>query len=366
MFYELARRYDEWPGVDYEGSCCRGALKGWNKHGVCAEALWPYRSARTARPSSSPPKAGWDIDAVTRPLGVYYRVDKASVVDMQAALNDIGAIYVSADVHDGWDASSRRRTSGCPRRTRRCRSSRRITESEDARRARVRARRLQRAIGFVVQNSWGELWGARGFAVLPYDDWVDHGTDAWVCALGVPVAVSDERLALSRFRVSAGQALGMQSTHAAESGEPQRRSVADRPPVRLRALPAVEHGRGVRAHAGERQRRRADALGRGVRRRRRSGAVRDESRARRAACLVRPAAGPRAGEADGLRARWAQQRRRVDPPHSRSRPVRRSERHLSVVHDMADGTGRIADRCLHRLLQGPAGNRAGTGRRLRG
>lgn len=33
MFYELAKLYDEWPGQDYEGSSCRGALKGWHKHG---------------------------------------------------------------------------------------------------------------------------------------------------------------------------------------------------------------------------------------------------------------------------------------------------------------------------------------------
>ena len=26
MLYELARLYDEWPGEDYEGSSCRGAL----------------------------------------------------------------------------------------------------------------------------------------------------------------------------------------------------------------------------------------------------------------------------------------------------------------------------------------------------
>jgi hypothetical protein len=26
MFYEMARRYDEWPGTDYDGSSCRGAL----------------------------------------------------------------------------------------------------------------------------------------------------------------------------------------------------------------------------------------------------------------------------------------------------------------------------------------------------
>ena len=55
MFYELARRYDEWPGDDYEGSSCRGALKGWHKHGACAERLWPHRPARGG---ARPPAAG--------------------------------------------------------------------------------------------------------------------------------------------------------------------------------------------------------------------------------------------------------------------------------------------------------------------
>jgi len=44
-----------------------------------------------------------------------------------------------------------------------------------------------------VQNSWGEKWGARGFAVLPYEDWVVNGTDAWVVALGVPVMKLQQR-----------------------------------------------------------------------------------------------------------------------------------------------------------------------------
>jgi hypothetical protein len=29
MLYEMARRYDEWPGENYEGSSARGAIKGW-------------------------------------------------------------------------------------------------------------------------------------------------------------------------------------------------------------------------------------------------------------------------------------------------------------------------------------------------
>src|SRR5947209_4767138 len=34
MLYEMAKRYDEWPGEDYAGSSARGAMKGWYKHGV--------------------------------------------------------------------------------------------------------------------------------------------------------------------------------------------------------------------------------------------------------------------------------------------------------------------------------------------
>ena len=45
MLYEMARRYDEWPGEDYSGSSARGAMKGWQKHGVCSEDEWKYEHA---------------------------------------------------------------------------------------------------------------------------------------------------------------------------------------------------------------------------------------------------------------------------------------------------------------------------------
>jgi hypothetical protein len=41
MLYEMARRYDEWPGEHYEGSSARGAMIGWVRHGVCLEQSWP-------------------------------------------------------------------------------------------------------------------------------------------------------------------------------------------------------------------------------------------------------------------------------------------------------------------------------------
>ena len=42
MLYEMARKFDEWPGEKYEGSSCRGAIKGWYAMGVCREKDWAY------------------------------------------------------------------------------------------------------------------------------------------------------------------------------------------------------------------------------------------------------------------------------------------------------------------------------------
>src|SRR5262245_11387041 len=102
MLYHLARRYDEWPGEDYQGSSCRGAMKGWFHHGVCADELWPYRDKHGKAVFVSPGK-GWDADAARRPLGAYYRVMIDSISDIQAAINEVGAVYVSSNVHAGWD-----------------------------------------------------------------------------------------------------------------------------------------------------------------------------------------------------------------------------------------------------------------------
>jgi len=50
--------------------------------------------------------------------------------------------------------------------------------------------------GFILQNSWGPGFGAGGFAVLTYLDWLANGMDAWVVSLGVPGVVAG-RLAVS-------------------------------------------------------------------------------------------------------------------------------------------------------------------------
>ncbi|MBS0302654.1 MAG: peptidase C1, partial [Proteobacteria bacterium] len=81
MFYNMARRYDEYAGENYEGSSCRGAIKGWFNHGVCLEDDWPYEAA-----AQKPPKFGFAERARGTTVGVYYRIDTKSISDLQAAI----------------------------------------------------------------------------------------------------------------------------------------------------------------------------------------------------------------------------------------------------------------------------------------
>jgi hypothetical protein len=216
MLYQLARIYDEWPGEDYEGSSCRGALKGWHRHGVCRDELWRYVLKGKKRVYEPPredaehpddPDRNWDVDALNCTLGVYYRVDARSIVDMQAAIRNTGAIYVSATVHEGWSVPTRRQLRGHLDLVR----IRHVPRPKDGG-GHAFALVGYNELGFVVQNSWGEDWGSYGFALLPYEDWVTHGEDAWVFTLGVPRqqaamarGVGERRLRSPRFLIPSSE-----------------------------------------------------------------------------------------------------------------------------------------------------------------
>src|SRR5664279_1744953 len=103
MFYEMAKRYDEWPGEDYDGSSARGAMKGWNKHGVCTMACWEYDDASQKAKAFA---QRW-TDAARRPLGSYFRVNHTDLVAMHSAIAEAGVLYVTSSVHAGWDRVGR-------------------------------------------------------------------------------------------------------------------------------------------------------------------------------------------------------------------------------------------------------------------
>ena len=166
MLYEMAKRYDEWPGRDYAGSSIRGAMKGWHKHGVCREATWPYRTSQAGRLT-----ARRQTDAVDRPLGNYFRVRHLHLSHMHSAIAEAGILYASADVHAGW--SNPNRTTG------------KIRYRGEKTGGHAFAIVGYDEEGFWIQNSWGRDWGVQGFAHLSYDDWLEHGFDCWVARLGV-------------------------------------------------------------------------------------------------------------------------------------------------------------------------------------
>ncbi len=184
MFYEMAKRYDEWEGEEYSGSSARGAMKGWHKFGVCAADNWPYVSGRIDRNLT---RARLE-DARHRPLGAYYRVNHKDVVAMHSALSEVGILYATAVVHRGWRGVS---------------SSGKIRFSEENIGGHAFAIVGYNANGFWIQNSWGDGWGKDGFGHLGYEDWLKNGTDVWVARLGAPVLIdSSLAFASDQFAVS--------------------------------------------------------------------------------------------------------------------------------------------------------------------
>ncbi len=194
MLYSMARRYDEFPGSKDEGSSLRGALKGWFKHGACADSMW--RTGIDMPPVPGDPKEDWWLEAVNRPLGAYYRIATRSIADIHCALNEVGVVYASAVCHAGWDEGANLKQpkaapvsfgkpvwSILPRKRSR----------DDGGHAFALVGYDER--GFLLQNSWGGNWGTRGYAILTYDDWLENAMDCWVAQLGV---VTEEHREIAR------------------------------------------------------------------------------------------------------------------------------------------------------------------------
>lgn len=189
MLYELARRYDEWPGEDYAGSSARGAMKGWHKHGVCTEKKHPYK-ARKSDPSGL--TEARTLDALQRPLGAYFRVNHKDLVAMHSAIAEVGILYTTCTVHQGWMEVG---PDGV------------ITPSDDIKGGHAFAIAAYDDEGFWLQNSWGPGWGRGGFARVSYDDWLRNGTDAWVARLGAPVQLRRAESAASAHAPTAAQSM---------------------------------------------------------------------------------------------------------------------------------------------------------------
>ncbi len=169
MLYEMAKRCDQWPGEDYNGSTARAAIKGWHKHGVCEKELWDDLTKNNLRLTDKLVE-----DAAKRPLGTYYRVNHKDLVAMHTALAEVGILYATARMHSGWNKEN-------------INDSGEIEFDEITLGGHAFAIVAYDEYGFWIQNSWGEDWGKNGFGRIGYSDWLINGMDVWVARLGVPI-----------------------------------------------------------------------------------------------------------------------------------------------------------------------------------
>ncbi len=189
MLYEMAKRYDEWPGEDYSGSSARGAMKGWHKHGVCGETVFPYVAGAPSRTTLTEEQT---TEAVRRPLGSYFRVNHRDLVAMHAAIAETGVLYATMMVHEGWNqVGDDGQIVFEPGKTKTLGGHAVAIVGYDER-------------GFWIQNSWGTRWGAEGFARIDYDDWMVNGTDVWVARLGVPLILKTPQAAAAGYTAARG------------------------------------------------------------------------------------------------------------------------------------------------------------------
>lgn len=165
MLYEMAKLYDEWEGREYEGSSCRGAIRGWKNMGVCTEDSWS--STKKTKKAYVTVKRAKEARSYT--LGAYYRI-RPNIVDFHSALNETGVIYASATVHAGWEEPK----------------AGKIPYKKTDPAGHAFAIVGYNNEGFWVQNSWGVGWGNNGIALWSYEDWAANISDAWVVQLALP------------------------------------------------------------------------------------------------------------------------------------------------------------------------------------
>ena len=187
MIYQMARRYDEWPGEQYSGSSARGAMKGWHKHGVASDKAWPYRAKKGDASGLTNARTS---DARHRPLGAYFRVNHTDLVAMHSAIAEAGVLFATCTVHSGWQDVG---ADGV------------IEQRLGATDAHAFAIVAYDDQGFWLQNSWGPTWGRAGFGRISYDDWLENATDVWVARLGAPVTLRRSESTASAHATSAAQ-----------------------------------------------------------------------------------------------------------------------------------------------------------------
>ena len=109
---------------------------------------------------------------------------------MHSAMAEVGILYVTASVHEGWNQLSEDGV---------------IPFTDAMLGGHAFAIVAYDHRGFWIQNSWGKDWGVNGFALITYDDWLVNSNDVWVARLGAPVILVRTQSAAISHSAAAGK-----------------------------------------------------------------------------------------------------------------------------------------------------------------
>lgn len=160
--YNLCKKNDGIPGE--EGTYPRVAMKMLLKYGTPPEGYWPYKPHQTDKA-----KTGAAKEAIKYRVKAYARLK--SHIEMRRSLVINGPFLAGVDVYESWFADKVSRTGLIPMPGRR--------ELYQGGHAICMVGYDEKKKLFKFKNSWGTVWGDRGYGYLPYAYMIDHCLDAW-------------------------------------------------------------------------------------------------------------------------------------------------------------------------------------------
>src|SRR3546814_12112870 len=118
---------------------------------------------------------------------------------MHAAFAEVGVLYASGAVHEGWiDPPA---------------SGRIAWKQQPAMGYHAFAIVAYDGDGVWRQNSWGDAWGRKGFARISYDEWLEPGPHAGAARLAVAIRRPPAQAGGVRNRAHARPAVGPPQDH---------------------------------------------------------------------------------------------------------------------------------------------------------